>query len=358
MRIIPSIRSLLFLTVLLAVSAAAYAQIGVSISFSPPELPVYEQPLCPGDGYLWTPGYWAYSDDDYYWVPGTWVTPPDAGLLWTPAYWGWNGNGYVFYDGYWGTSVGFYGGISYGYGYGGEGYEGGRWQNGQFYYNRSVNNVSVTIIHNVYNTPVTHNNSGSHASFNGGNGGTNARPTSQEQAAAHERHIPPIAAQTQHVQAARAKPELRASENHGKPSVAATPKPGAFNDHSVVPAKQAGAPYNHPPANHAAAQPKANPPAAHPENGAARPAPPTPNNRPESNPPSATHSNNRPEPTRNQPAQSSQTPPQSEHSQPQHTPAAVARPTEKPQQQPKPEAKKPEEKKPEEKKQDEQPKRD
>jgi len=69
---------------------------------------------------------------------------PERGLLWTPAYWGWGGNGYVFYDGYWGRRVGFYGGISYGYGYFGEGYEGGRWQNGQFYYNRSVNNVNVT----------------------------------------------------------------------------------------------------------------------------------------------------------------------------------------------------------------------
>ena len=39
MRIISSIRSLLFAVVLLALSAAAYAQISVSISFAPPELP-------------------------------------------------------------------------------------------------------------------------------------------------------------------------------------------------------------------------------------------------------------------------------------------------------------------------------
>ena len=37
------------------------------------------------------------------------------------------------------------------------GYQGGRWQNGQFYYNRSVNNVNVTNIHNVYNTTVINN---------------------------------------------------------------------------------------------------------------------------------------------------------------------------------------------------------
>jgi hypothetical protein len=45
---IRSIRSLLFALVLLAMSAAAYAQISISINFAPPELPVYEQPLCPG----------------------------------------------------------------------------------------------------------------------------------------------------------------------------------------------------------------------------------------------------------------------------------------------------------------------
>src|SRR5580658_2017496 len=74
MRIIRCVRSLLFAVVVLFVSVGATAQIGVSISIGPPALPVYEQPICPGDGYLWTPGYWAYNYDvtDYYWVPGTW----------------------------------------------------------------------------------------------------------------------------------------------------------------------------------------------------------------------------------------------------------------------------------------------
>lgn len=82
MSIIRSIRSSLFVLALLATSAAAFAQFSISVSFAPPELPVYEQPLCPGDGYLWTPGYWAYAvdDDGYYWVPGTWVMAPEPGL--------------------------------------------------------------------------------------------------------------------------------------------------------------------------------------------------------------------------------------------------------------------------------------
>lgn len=353
MRRIAPIRSLLFLLVLLAISAAAFAQFSVSVSFAPPELPVYEQTLCPEDGYIWTPGYWAYSDDDYYWVPGTWVEPPTIGLLWTPAYWGWGDGGYRFYDGYWGTTVGFYGGINYGYGYGGQGYEGGRWQSGHFYYNRSVNNVDITINRNVYNTPVRQS-VGVRVSFNGGNGGVNARPTSQDQAAARERHIPPVAAQTQHVQAARAAPALRATANHGKPAVAATPRPGAINDRGVVPAKQSGASYDSPAANRAVAQPKAETPAARPENGATRPG--QQNSRPETAAPPAARSNNQPEPRSNQqPAQRAQPPVQSERSQPQHTPpaavpqqpapreaqvsqpqhspAAATRPAEKPQQQ-------------------------
>jgi hypothetical protein len=133
MRFITSMRVPVFAAALLAISVATYAQIDVRISIAPPELPVYEQPLCPGGGYLWTPGYWGYADADYYWVPGTWVMAPRVGLLWTPAYWGWTDGGYAFNEGYWGEHVGFYGGVSYGFGYSGEGYEGGRWNGEHFY---------------------------------------------------------------------------------------------------------------------------------------------------------------------------------------------------------------------------------
>src|SRR4030081_3648280 len=234
MRFIPSIRSLLFAFVVLAVSAASYAQIGISITFAPPELPVYEQPPVPGDGYIWTPGNWAYGDDDYYWEPGTRGMAPAPGLLWTPAYWGWGDNGYVFYDGYWGPHVGFYGGISYGYGYSGEGYEGGRWDNGHFFYNRSVNNVNVTVIHNVYNTTVVNSTTVNRVSYNGGTGGIRARPRPQEVAAAREVLIQALAVQTHHAQATRTNPKQGASVTSGEPGVAATLKPGAFKDRSVV----------------------------------------------------------------------------------------------------------------------------
>ena len=45
----------------------------VSITIAPPALVSYDQPPCPQDGYLWTPGYWASGDDGYYWVPGAWT---------------------------------------------------------------------------------------------------------------------------------------------------------------------------------------------------------------------------------------------------------------------------------------------
>jgi hypothetical protein len=243
MRFVLSVRSLLFALVLLAISAASSAQLGIAVSIriAPPDLPVYEQPICPEEGYIWTPGYWAYGDEDYFWVPGTWVMAPEVGYLWTPGYWGFDNDSYLFHEGYWGAQVGFYGGVSYGYGYFGNGYEGGRWEDGHFFYNQSVSHVNVTINHNVYNTRIENSTTVNRVSFNGGTGGVAVRATSQQDAAAKEKHIAPVAAQTEHVQAARTNPELRSSANQGKPPIAATTKPGAFKETGAVAAKEGGA---------------------------------------------------------------------------------------------------------------------
>ncbi len=243
-------RSLLFTFLLLVLCQGAFAQlgIGISVSFGPPALPVYEQPICPAADYIWAPGYWAYDDQDgYYWVPGTWVEAPQVGFLWTPGYWGWGGSAFFFHEGYWGRQVGFYGGINYGFGYGGRGYEGGRWDGNHFSYNTYVNHVNTTIIHNTYNVRVT-NISETHVSYNGGNGGIGVRPTPQEQSYANQRHAGPVAAQTQHVNAARGNPQLRASVNQGRPPIAATARAGDFKA-GAVPTRQAGGEYRPPPAN-------------------------------------------------------------------------------------------------------------
>jgi hypothetical protein len=212
----------------------ARAAVGVSISIAPPVLPVYEQPLCPGPGYIWTPGYWAYGGDDYYWVPGTWVLPPVVGLLWTPGYWGYDGGFYSWHAGYWGPHVGYYGGINYGFGYGGVGYEGGYWDHGVFFYNTAVTKVNKTVITKVYSKTVIKNETVKNVSFNG-RGGTKAQPTAQELAWSHEQHTRPTALQLKHQQTAKTNRALFASVNHGTPPVVATAKPGVFTSETGGP---------------------------------------------------------------------------------------------------------------------------
>lgn len=251
----------------------AQVSIGISVNFAPPALPVYEQPLCPGDGYIWTPGYWAWDPDygDYYWVPGTWVLAPQRGYLWTPPYWGWNGVAFLFHEGYWGPRIGFYGGINYGYGYPGRGYYGGRWERDRFYYNRNVNNINVTQIHNVYNKTVINNVNVTRVSYNGGNGGVRERANRQEESAFRERHVAAVAAQQQHIQEARSDRALRASDNRGKPPIAATDRPGQFRGGNVVAAREGK--YD-PPANRGGGN--------RPENNVNRaPEPNRPDNRPD-----------------------------------------------------------------------------
>jgi WXXGXW repeat (2 copies) len=224
--------------------SSAQISVGVAVHIGPPALPVYEQPICPGTGYLWTPGYWAYGPDGYYWVPGTWVMAPSVGLLWTPGYWGWGGGGYFFHAGYWGPHVGFYGGINYGFGYGGVGFVGGRWNGGVFAYNTAVMHVNTTVIHNTYvdRTVVNNVTVNNHVSYNGGTGGISARPNSAELAAEHENHVAPTSMQTQHEHAASTNRALLASENHGRPAIAATAKPGEFSGHGVAAARESSHP--------------------------------------------------------------------------------------------------------------------
>src|SRR6202047_3358761 len=172
----------------MATSASAQIAVGISVRVPPPAIPVYVQPPCPTEGYLWTPGYWAYANDDYYWVPGVWVAPPSAGLLWTPGYWGFAGGVYGFHAGYWGPHVGFYGGVNYGFGFGGVGFVGGEWRGGVFAYNRAVANFGSVHITNV---------NVNHVSFNGGEG-IQVHASAMEMQAANEHHFEATAEQVQH----------------------------------------------------------------------------------------------------------------------------------------------------------------
>ena len=233
--------ALLSAAIILAVPAvsSAFVEVGISVNVAPPPLPVYVQPICPGPGYIWTPGYWAWDPDfGYYWVPGTWVLAPFYGALWTPGYWGWSGGLFIWHPGYWGPVVGFYGGINYGFGYTGYGYVGGYWRGGAFYYNRVVNNVNVTIVRNVYSRRVV-NVTRARVSYNRGPGGIALRPTTAQLSAARQRRSGPVSIQERHQRAARTDPRERVAVNHGRPAVAATPRPGVFTGRGVVRASRA-----------------------------------------------------------------------------------------------------------------------
>jgi hypothetical protein len=244
--------AMLSLGALTAIPTSSQAQWGyeqgVSVDFPPPPLPVYDQPPMPDDGYLWTPGYWAWDPGygDYYWVPGTWVLPPDEGLLWTPAWWGWEDGAYLFHPGYWGPHIGYYGGVDYGFGYTGYGYQGGYWRGREFFYNRSVNNLRNGRTGRVFDRPVMRASRPNRVSYSGGMGGVIARPTPEQITAMRERHVAPTPDQTRHVQMAGSDRSLSAKVNHGAPPITATPRPGAFAPQRQAP-PQADRPQGGPP---------------------------------------------------------------------------------------------------------------
>src|SRR5262249_28059854 len=122
-------------------------------------------------------------------------------------------------------------------GYFGNGYEGGRWDRGHFYYNRSVNNVNVTVVKNVYNTTIVHQTVINRVSYNGGNGGINVRPTREQEDISRQRHVGTVPSQQRHMQEARNDRDQRASVNHGRPNIAASSKPGDFRE-GVVKSKE------------------------------------------------------------------------------------------------------------------------
>jgi YXWGXW repeat-containing protein len=162
-----TLRDLIFAAVLLSTSARSFAGTFVSITIAPPPLRVYAQPPCPGAGYIWTPGYWAYGPNGYSWVAGAWIMAPQPGYLFTPGYWDFADGVYIWHRGHWGPHVGYYGGVNYGFGYTGTGFFGGRWEGGHFFYNRAVSNVDGARFHNTYREEVF-DHGHDRASFHGG----------------------------------------------------------------------------------------------------------------------------------------------------------------------------------------------
>lgn len=205
----------------LAMSHPAKAgMLSIRVSFAPPPLMVYEQPMIPAPGYIWVPGFWAWDGDidDYYWVPGQWVLPPFAGALWTPGYWAWNDGEYFFHRGYWGPVVGYYGGINYGYGYFGSDYVGGYWRRGVFNYNRGYNHIDNRVV-NVYNNTTIINRTiinNNRISYNGGPGGIDARPTIGQRQIERQHHWDAVPEQRATMQQSREDRSAHFNYNHGQ----------------------------------------------------------------------------------------------------------------------------------------------
>jgi len=241
MTLTSKLRTLLFaiavVTPMLMLPATrANAGVFISVGIAPPALPVYVQPPLPAEGFIWTPGYWAYGDAGYYWVPGVWVHPPRVGVLWTPGYWGFAGGLYGWHPGYWGPHVGFYGGVNYGFGYGGVGFFGGEWRGGAFAYNRAVANFGGVHVTNVYEdrTVIEHNTiiNNNHVSFNGG-AGIQAHASAQEMQAEHENHFQPTANQMQHENFAGQDRSQLASVNGGRPGTTASSNIASYHQVSM-----------------------------------------------------------------------------------------------------------------------------
>ena len=197
----------------------------LAVAPQPPPLPVYSQPECPGEDYIWTPGYWDYSPAGYYWVPGVWVLAPYIDALWTPPYWEFYAGRYRFHHGYWGRYVGFYGGINYGFGYTGLGFYGGYWNQGVFFYNRAVTDVNLRIVHNVYRHSVDNYTPFNRMSYNGGTGGIARQPVPAELAMRHESRIAPLPVQMEHARSAAGDRAQFAGNNRGRPATMALARP-------------------------------------------------------------------------------------------------------------------------------------
>ena len=187
-----------FLILVLAAlcGSPAFAGVLISVKVAPPPIAVFDQPPCPGDGYIWTPGYYQYGDYGYYWVSGAWVLPPSVGLLWTPGYWGLAGGKYAWHEGYWGPQVGFYGG------YFGSGFNGGRWEGSVFRHNTVISNVDRNNVHNTYeDRSAVREIKGPNHAFNG-KGGIEAKPSRGEVEASRAPHQAPTPGQVSHAQEA------------------------------------------------------------------------------------------------------------------------------------------------------------
>lgn len=145
------------------------------------------------------------------------MEPPHPGSLWTPGFWAFAGGLYRFTHGTWGPQVGFYGGIPYGHGYDGVGYQGGRWTGNTFFYNRTVNNFGGVHVTTSTTRPSTISTARASATMAVPAASTGDRMR-RRQPICTGRRMAPTPMQMQHLRAAGMVPGAFDAINRGHPA--------------------------------------------------------------------------------------------------------------------------------------------
>lgn len=118
----PSLSLAMVFSLVLATVTPFKSSAQIVVTIGPPQIRIDAQPPSPGEAFVWAPGHWGRNASGYAWIQGSWLMPPSAGMLWTPGYWRPQPGGFAWQAGRWGTSVGYYGGVNYGFGYLGSGF--------------------------------------------------------------------------------------------------------------------------------------------------------------------------------------------------------------------------------------------
>jgi hypothetical protein len=73
----------------------------IEVQQAPPAPMVETLPPAPGYGYVWTPGYWVWSDR-WVWYPGRWLLPPQPRAVWITGRWEFHrGRVWHYHPGHW-----------------------------------------------------------------------------------------------------------------------------------------------------------------------------------------------------------------------------------------------------------------
>lgn len=73
----------------------------IEVQQAPPAPIVETVPPSPDVTYVWTPGYWTWSDR-WVWYPGRWLLPPHPRSIWIGGRWELHrGHVYHYYPGHW-----------------------------------------------------------------------------------------------------------------------------------------------------------------------------------------------------------------------------------------------------------------